>query len=105
MQYKTMVLEILHQRLELYEEVRSNRMLLPALESYALELKSLHEDWKEILRLKMPDSDPAQVSSEALELAVQAFQDFLPPASPPEDSETLSLDAAMAFITRHTPPV
>jgi len=104
MQYKTIVLELLRQRPELYEQLRSNRGLLPSLESYALELKSLHEDWKEVLRQKMPDSDPAQISSEALELAVQAMQDFLFPASPPEDSETLSLDTAMAFISRHTSP-
>jgi hypothetical protein len=51
-----------------------------------------------------PESKPGQISSEALELAVQDLRDLLTEESPPDDTEPLSLDAAMAFLRRHTPP-
>jgi len=104
MQYKTIVLGMLEQRPELYEQLRSQRMVLPALDRYALELKSLHQAWMELLVQRKPETDPAQLSSQALELAIQALEDFLPSASPPTEDETLSLDGAMAFLRRHTPP-
>jgi len=103
MQYKTIILGMLEQRPELYEQLRTSHQLLPALENSALELKSLHQAWKELLAQRKPDSDPAQISSEALELAIQALEDFLPSASPPTEDEILSLDGAMAFLRSHTP--
>ena len=51
-----------------------------------------------------PSSDPHQIASEALEMALQELADRLPSESPPDANETLSLDAAMAFLRRHTPP-
>ena len=50
-----------------------------------------------------PGSDPSQIASEALEMALKELEDRLPSASPQNDHEPLSLDAAMAFIRRHTP--
>ena len=39
MQYKTIVLELLQQRPEIHDQLRSQRMLLPTMEHYASELK------------------------------------------------------------------
>jgi hypothetical protein len=104
MQYKTIVLGLLQDRPQMYDLLRSNSMLLSTLERYASELKTSHEAWKERLRQAKPDSDLTQIASVALELTLDQLEKRLPPASPEDLAKTLSLDAAMAFITRHTPP-
>jgi hypothetical protein len=103
MLYKTIILELLEQRPEMHEQLRSNRTLLPTLERYARELKTRHETWKERLAQAKPGSDPSQIASETLEIALKEVEDRLPGASP-EEKEPLSLEAAMAFLRRHTPP-
>ena len=104
MQYKTIVLELLHQRTELHDQLRKRQMLLTALESLARDLKARHETWKDRLTQAKPGSDPGQTASEALEIALQELEDSLPPEFPQNEDEPLSLDAAMAFLRRHTPP-
>ena len=103
MQYKTIVLELLRERTELHEQLRLTRRLLPTMETCALELKASHETWKETLAEARPDSDPSQIASEALELAIQELEDRLPSVSQEDDREPLSLDQAMAFIRNPTP--
>ena len=94
MQYKTIVLELLRERPELHEQLRLTRRLLPTLETCAKELKASHETWKETLATANPCSDPSQIASEAMELAIKELEDRLPTDSPADDS--LSLDQAMA---------
>ncbi len=98
MQYKTIILELLQQRPQMHEQLRKDRKLLTTLESYAKELKTSHEAWKEVLTQEKPDSDPSQIVSAALEIALQELRDRLLTALPTDDHETHSLDAAMAFI-------
>lgn len=104
MLYKTMTLGLLEQRPRLHEQLRRERKLLATMESLALDLKARHEAWKEQLAVTRPESDPQQIASEALELALKELEDSLPPESPAEEDEALSLDAAMAYLRRHTPP-
>lgn len=85
MQYKTIVLELLQQQTKLHEQLRSQRQLLTTLESYALELKTSHEAWKETLSQAKPGSDPSQIASEALEMAIQELKDRLPCEVPPDE--------------------
>ncbi|HVX10269.1 MAG TPA: hypothetical protein VHC22_03655 [Pirellulales bacterium] len=101
MQYKTIVHELLQQQTELHERLRLTRRLLPTIETYAKELKASHEEWKETLSEARPDSDPIQISSEAMEMAVQEMEDRLQNESQTND-EALSLDAAMAFLRNPT---
>jgi len=101
MLYKTMMLELLEQRPQMYEQLRKERKLLPAMELYARELKRMHEAWK--VTLLTPDSDPAQTSSLALEMALQEMEHHLPSRPETDGVEALSLDEAMAFIRSHTP--
>ena len=103
MQYKTIVLELLQQRPQMHEQLRKERKLLPAMELYARELKTSHETWKETLDQMRPGSDPSQIASEALEIALKELEDRLPAESHPEGNDPLSLDEAMAFIRRPTP--
>ena len=103
MLYKTIVLELLQQRTEFYEELRSARTLLSALETYSKELKIHHEAWKETLSRARPESDPSQIGSEALELALKELEIRLPPAHPHGENEALSLDAAMAHLRNPSP--
>jgi hypothetical protein len=101
MHYKTIVLELLRERTELHEQLRLTRRLLPTLETCSQELKASHQSWMETLRAANPGSDPIQIEAEAMELAVKELQDRLPSVLPAE--EPLSLDAAMAFVRKHTP--
>lgn len=98
MLYKTIILELLQQRPEMHEQLRKERNLLPTMEIYAKELKESHEAWKEVLSQAKPGSDQSQTASEALEMALKELEDRLPPASPMDDHEALSLDQAMAFV-------
>ena len=102
MQYKTIVLELLKQRTELHEQLRLTRRLLPTMETCAKELKASHEAWKETLSQARPDSEPSQIASEALELALNELENRLPSASNLDEDEALSLDKAMAHIQSHT---
>jgi hypothetical protein len=102
MQYKTIVLEMLEQRTDLCETLRQQRKVLTTMERYAQELKASHETIKKDLREANPKSDPAQISSEAFELALKELEDRLPPVSQTSEAEELSLDAAMAFIRSHS---
>ena len=103
MQYKTIVLQLLEQHPELYHQLRQQRQLLPALDDYSDQLKALHEQEKEALSQAMPDSDPIQISSEALEIALKAFEDRLPSNTHRDETEALSLDQAMTFVRSHSP--
>ncbi|HVX13836.1 MAG TPA: hypothetical protein VHC22_21820 [Pirellulales bacterium] len=103
--YKTIVLELLKDRPTLHEQLRQSGTLLESMTQLATALRSCHLGWVNQLSARMPDSDLSQLSSEALELAVQELQDDLPPESSASEAETetLSLDAAMAFLHRHMP--
>ena len=104
MQYKTIIHELLQQRPQMHEQLRKERKLLTTLEIYARELKTSHEGWKELLSQMRPGSDPSQIASEALEIALKELEDRLPSASRQNESEPLVLDAAMLFLCRRTPP-
>jgi hypothetical protein len=88
----------------LYEQLRSSKRLLPSMDAYAIELKAMHEECKARISRAKPGSDPIQVASVALELAIAEFQERLPSASATDEAAPLSLDAAMNFIRRATPP-
>jgi hypothetical protein len=107
MLYKTMVLELLQEQYPaLHEQLCRQRMLLKTLDLYAIELRTAHIAWMEELRRAIPECAPSQISSEALELALEHLQGALPSDSKPTDDaeETFSLDAAMAYLHRATPP-
>jgi len=104
MQYKTIALELIQEQPTLYEQLRSSKRLLPAMDAYAIDLKTIHKTWKQAIASKRPGGDPSQIAAEALELAIQELRELLPSESPKDEEETLSLDAAMTFIRRHTPP-
>jgi len=102
MQYKTVVLELLQERRELYEQLLLTRTLLSTTESCARELKASHETWMMTLAQTNPGSDLSQISSEAMELALRELEHRLPSVLPQKDGEPLSLDQAMAFIRSHS---
>ena len=104
MLYKTIALELLQDQPELYERLRSSKRLLPSMEAYAIELKAFHDAWKDRIIRSNPAADPTQIASEALEMAIRDLRDRLPCESPKDEAEPLSLDAAMDFLRRRTPP-
>jgi len=104
MMYKTICLELIQERPELYEELRSSKRLLPTMDAYAIQLKASHEELLSRLREANPGHDPIQLDIEALEIALEEFQERLPSGSEPSEAEPLSLDDAMNYLRRHTPP-
>ncbi len=104
MLYKTIVLALLQNRPQMHEQLRRERMLLATMNQLAIELKQIHEAWTEQLSEARPDSAPSQIASEAMELALQDLEERLPSVTPPDESEPLSLDAAMSYIRSHTQP-
>ena len=103
--YKTIVLELLRDRPNLHERLRVDGTLLQSMEQLAAAFRACHLNRMKELAESRPKSDPSQLSSEAMELALQELQDSLPPESPASDgtAETLSLDQAMTFLQRHMP--
>jgi hypothetical protein len=104
MQYKTIVLELLQQHPEIHQQLHSKRTLLATMELYAKELKTSHEAWKGRLCQALPGSNQRQIASEALEIALWELEDFLQSEFPPDDSESLTVEGAMAFIRGHSSP-
>ena len=98
MHYKTMVLELLKQHPKVHNRLRKKRLLLPALDRFAVELKTSHEALKDQLSQKRPGSDPSQISSEALEIALKELEAIFRSWSPTKNDEPLSLEEAVAFI-------
>ncbi len=103
MQYKTIVMELIDDQPELAVRLRGSRKMLATVETYATEMKSMHEAWKTQLAQSKPGSDPSQINSEALELAIEEIRDRLPSASTTDEAEGPSLDGAMMFLRRHSP--
>jgi hypothetical protein len=101
--YNTIVLEMLRQRRMAYD-LKQNQEMLSTVKRLALDLKERHEACKSRLSQAQPGSDETQISSEALEIAVKELADDLASNSQPAESEPLSLEGAMAYIRRHTPP-
>ena len=75
MHYKTIIFELLQQRPQMHAQLRKYRILLPALEVYATELRNSHLAWKDMLAEDWPGKDPSQIESEALELALMELRD------------------------------
>jgi hypothetical protein len=99
MHYKTIVLQLLEDRPRLHNQLQRERRMLKTVEQLAPELKASHEEWRERLRQLRPESDPAQIASEAMELAIEELRDRLPSESE-ADNDMFSLEAALAFLKR-----
>jgi hypothetical protein len=104
MHYKTIVLELLKQHPKVHNRLRKQRLLLPVLDRCAKALKASHEAWKDCLSQAKPGSDPSQITSEALEIALKDLEDSLSRESRLGTDDSHSLDTAIAFIRRRTPP-
>jgi hypothetical protein len=107
MHYKTITLELLRQNPFLHRRLQDNGTLMQSLNHCAGTLRERHLAWMDSLSRTRPQSDPGQISSEALELALQELRDALPAESAQSNVETAeapSLDAAMTYLRRHTPP-
>ena len=105
MQYKTIILELLQQRPRMYNQLRKSRKLLLMVDRYARELRISHQACKDYLSQARPGSSPSQIASEALEIALWELETSLQAEFPPDDSEPLTLEDAMAFLRDHTPAV
>ncbi|MEZ6063990.1 MAG: hypothetical protein R3C19_26900 [Planctomycetaceae bacterium] len=104
MRYKTIVLELIGLRPRHHERLACSGRLTSTLEELAMQLRGRHLELIDKLRRVRPESADVQLSSEAMEIAVHELELDLNSESPENDDETFSLDAAMAYVRRHTPP-
>ncbi len=104
MHYKTIIMELINDQPELAVQLRGKKQMLATIETYAMELKNRHDAWKEELAQTRQGSHPSQIASEALELAIEEIRDRLASASATDEDDALSLEAAMGYLRRHTPP-
>jgi hypothetical protein len=104
MMYKTICLQMIQDRPVLYDQLLKHRVLLPTLDHHANQLRTSHEAWVDRLSKRRAGSNESQIASEALEFALKEVEDRLSSGSPAEDSEACTLEGAMAFINRHSPP-
>lgn len=104
MQYRTIIHELMRQRPSLYEELSSSNTLTSTLTQAASKLRDNHLRLVEQLRQEQPEAAEMQLKNVALEIAIEEFRQDLPIESRPVDPDPFPLDAAMAFIRRHTPP-
>lgn len=103
MQYQTIVLGILQDRPLLQNELMANNSLSSTTEKLATQLRDSHLQILGQLQHAEPSQSTIQLSSEAMEIAVNQLLESLSGDQEPEATETFSLDGAMAFLKRHTP--
>jgi hypothetical protein len=104
MLYETIALHLLENRPEIHEQLRRNKQVLATMQLLAQQLKSSHELAKEQLLQRWPDSDPSQIASEAMEIAVMEVEALLPAAYPLPENDFPSLYEAIAFALTHSLP-
>jgi hypothetical protein len=80
MHYKTLVLEFIQDQPAIYGRLKSSRTLFSTVDLQAAALKRYHETWMEQLSQSDPDSDPRQIASQALELAMEDLRSHSQPA-------------------------
>jgi hypothetical protein len=103
MYYKTIVLELLRQQTALHEQLRETKTVVHVVDRCAAHLKARHEFWTTQLGRTRTAMHRSQLSSSALELAIQEFRDDLTPETTGDDTRPLTLDEAVAFLRRFTP--
>lgn len=102
MQYRTIVLGLIHRHPQTYQQLCSSRRLLPTADLYAEQLKATHQSWKGRLSKANPHCNSLQLEGESLELAIRDLENYLVAHFQANESDPLSLDAAMAFLRRRT---
>lgn len=98
MHYKTVMRELLEARPILRDRLERYRLILPTLDYYAAELRTTHQRWIRMLTPGRPDSERAQLSSEALELAIEELRERLPSYSQ-VSAETFCADEWQALLS------
>ena len=74
MPYKSIILALLEQDPLLHDRLRRERKLFSTMNACAVDLKRRHTAWMDALWAARPESDPSQLTSEALELALDELR-------------------------------
>lgn len=98
MNYKTIILGLIEQQPEWFNEVSRGRSRLRTLHRLARQLKTRHEFWQEACFQTWRDCDPIQLSSMALELALAELEALYGPDRRLTETESLSLEEAMNYL-------
>jgi hypothetical protein len=102
MLYKTIVLELIQDRPELCSRLRQERLMLQAVETLAVDLKSRHEQWQQKLLNTMRGEAKELIHSRAMEFAIDEAIKMLPGESETADQRTVSMNALIDRVRSHT---
>ena len=102
--YQTLVLNLIREFPLVHYPLKEQKILKETMEKEARNLEARHQALRDHLSRTKPEIDQMQLGSAALELALEEFQTRLASGLQPEDQETLSLDAAIAYLRKVTPP-
>lgn len=102
MHYKTIVLRLIQQHQQTYQQLCSSQRLMSTVGLYAEQLKATHQSWSGRLAIANPDFNPVQLQGESLELAIRDLENYLVAHFQANDNNRISLDSAMAFIRGRT---
>jgi hypothetical protein len=81
MLYKTIVLRCLEDRPSLARRLQERREMLAMMEAWSEQLMLNHLAWMGRLATTNPDLSPHQIKSQAMEIALEEFQDHFPDES------------------------
>ena len=101
--YKTIALRLLEARPDIHDRHRRSRSMLRAVDHYAHQLKARHEAWKGQLARTRPGSSESQISSEALEIAIQEVEGGLTCGDLPEGNPLPPIDEATGLTPDDKP--
>ena len=77
--YKTITLHLLEQH---------PPVTIQRLDHFSADLRDRHLTWMSLLSQQRPNSDPSEIASEAMELALKELEERLESEFPTEESET-----------------
>lgn len=103
MRYQSIMLDLLECHPNIQATLLDQRLTPAILTEMANHLQASHQFWIQELTRKRPGS-AEQIASEALELALDDLKQQFQARRTPSLDSTFSLDDAMAYLRRHTPP-
>lgn len=104
MHYKTIILGLMDQHPDWFDQVSRDRSLLTTLHELAEQLQTRHQFWQAACLETNPHCDPVQLPNMALELAIEELEAQWGPEIPPQGAEFLSLEAAMNYLRQNSLP-
>lgn len=101
MLYKTIILQLLEDRPQIYNQLKAERKSLATIEALALQLKAEQQAVLADLKQACPEVDQTQLASQSLELALAELVAELDRSLHPEPDKDSSSEQTKGFTLDH----